>query len=347
MSQANQTSEQPSGPDGSLELACTADLLRYECERNAYLLANQGDLTRFSSEHGRLLASHPHLIQPMRTYLEHPAYFAELAITPENRDLLSEFKTPAKLDLYAPVEEFNESMVTQARNYVGSMLQIDLDSVRVVVTKRTVMDSEAQGVVYPNGTLEHLIVMPPRCRDPLGLLVRHFAISAHYSAMRAKGGLATLVTDTVAQEFIAVLVATRFALDEQSPELALYKQVMLLNWEYAHGLELAGGQPLAFIASRLGESLVKQFGPNYCEGMLQGLRASMPRGRGIQYGAHCFLGHAMALGLIREIEGLCWFIRMDRGDCSLANKLGLAFADINHSERILGFNENLRIALTL
>lgn len=322
--------------------ACIADLLHFEKERAAYITRNAGNASGFVSNHGKLLSSHPDVVEPLKAHLAKPSFFGALALSSHNRAGIVDRQ--ALRDAAFDNQEVAQYHIDRARIYVSALLDVDLASVQVITSTHAGNEPEGRGTVYPCGVDEHLVVVPMWSSDPEGMLVRQFAIAAHYCAMRSKGTLGSMVSDVATQEMVGHFAATRYAQECQTPELVTSKQGMLVKWEFAKGMAENPTQPIAFICSDLGCQLIQDYGAQFCQRMIVNLYECMAEGQGITYGAAGFLGYALGIALLDEVEGMRQFIRNDTGVMTLEVKLSQAFDDYS-PQRILSFNDRLKVLI--
>jgi hypothetical protein len=192
--------------------------------------------------------------------------------------------------------------------------------------------------------MSHIVVVPEHSFDPIGVLVRQLAIAAHYTLMRRKAGLAAMMSDDLTQAMVGQYAVLRFAEDHPKQCTVMRHMQFLVSWEFAKGLSKTPEMPLGFIASDLGEALMKAYGTGMFRAILQDLYESASHGRAIWFGSSNFTGTALALGFLGDDQGMQRFMAIDAGDRTLADKLSEAFpgAEEDHFQWIqVRFNETL------
>jgi hypothetical protein len=303
------------------ESACFSDLSLYELDRHQWLMAHHGSLVGFTTERGKLIAEQVGGCESLRAHQRIPGHINALSVSNENRLALGQC-----INTYKPVAEFvTDYAVDRARSYVQSLFGVSLDEVRVIRAAHHVMPASALGAVYSNATRAHIVVVPEHSFDPIGVLVRQFAIAAHYTLMRGKVGLAAMMSDDLTQAMVGQYAVLRFA--EAHPEQCTVMRHLqfLVSWEFAKGLSKTPEMPMGFIVSDLGEALMKAYGTGMFRAILQDLYESASHGRAIWFGSNNFTGTALALALLGDDHGMQRFMAIDAGDRTLADKMSEAF----------------------
>ncbi|HEJ4407927.1 TPA: hypothetical protein SL557_000206 [Pseudomonas aeruginosa] len=322
------------------ESACVSDLSLYELDRHHWLVEHDGSLIGFTTERGKLLAEQVGGCESLRAHQRIPGHINALSVSNENRLALGQC-----INTYKPIADFvTDSAVERARSYVQGLFCVSLGEVRVIRAAQHVMQASALGAVYSNGTRAHVVVVPEHSFDPVGVLVRQFAIAAHYTLMRGKVGLAAMMSDDLTQAMVGQYAVLRFATDHPEQCTVMRHMQFLVSWEFAKGLSKTPEMPMGFIASDLGEALMKAYGTGMFRAILQDLYESASHGRAIWFGSSNFTGTALALGFLGDDQGMQRFMAIDAGDRTLADKLSEAFpgAEEDHFQWIqVRFNETL------
>lgn len=309
------------------ELACLSDLRDYESDRYQWLIENQGELSGFTTSHGKLLVEQAGDAEHLKAHLVMPRYIDTATVTRENRCLLGELLNAHKAT-YAPV---TGTHISQARDYVEGLFGTELSFVNVLCAPQHVMQPSSLGTVYSNGRGQHLIVIPDQSFDPLGVLVRQFAIAALYTLVRETNSIAAMMSNEISQAMIGLYALLRFAAEHPDECLIERHLQMLVTWEFAKGLSRSVEMPLGFVASDLGEQLMRNYGEGMFKAVLQDLYESAPNGQAIWFGSSNFTGAVLALGLLDKGDnaGMTQFMKIDTGDRKLADKLREAFPELS------------------
>lgn len=306
------------------ESACLSDLRLYELDRFHWLEANQGNISGFKTEHGKVLAEHGGSLEALKAHQVIPGLINALLMDGDNRQALA-----LSLNAYKPATTFvSPEVIEQARQYVTELYGCPLAGVRVFTVGETVMPSTSLGVVYSNAADAHVIVVPRWSFDPYGLMVRQFATAAHYSLMRVKAGLAAMMSDDLTQAMVAQYALLRFATDEPAKCAVMRHMQMMVGWEFAKGLSRTPEFPLGFLASELGSQLMLAYGPGMFKALLTEQYESASHGRAMWFGSCNFTGTALALALLEDDAGMARFMAIDTGDRKLADKLMEAFPSL-------------------
>lgn len=303
------------------ESACLRDLTLYELDRYDWLVANNGSLQGFHTQHGSLLQEQVADAVELRAHQVIPGSIDALVLTNENRHVLGQL-----LNDYKPVSTpVTEHDVTTARSFVSEHFTIPLQEVEVLRVPMSVMPAAALGTVYCNGTSKHIVVVPECSFDPMGVLVRQFAIAAHYSLMREKPGIASMMSDDLTQAMVGQYAVLRFAAQHPEKCSVMRHLQLLVSGEFAKGLSKTPEMPMGFIASDLGEQLMRAYGTGMFRAVVQELYESATNGRAIWFGSTNFTGSALALYLLGDADGMTKFMRQDTGNRKLGDKLKAAF----------------------
>ena len=303
------------------ESACISDLLHYELDRHQWLLDNNGSLNGFTTLHGNLLQEQVADAHEFKAHQIIPGSINALVLSDENRLALGQ-----ALNAYTP--EFtivSDVDVDVARAFVCGLFATDLPDVQVLRVPSDVMQSTALGTVYSNGTRRHLIVVPELSFDPIGVLVRQFAIAAQYTLMRGKPGLASMMSDDLTQAIVGQYAVLRFAAQHPEKSSVMRHLQLMVSWEFAKGLIKTPEMPMGFIASNLGEQLMLAYGTGMFRAIVQDLYESANNGRAIWFGSTNFTGAALALYVGNDDHGMSTLMSNDRGDRKLGEKLKAAF----------------------
>lgn len=303
------------------ESACISDLLHYELDRHQWLLDNNGSLNGFTTQHGSLLQEQVADAQELKAHQIIPGSINALVLNNENRLALGQV-----LNTYTP--EFvtvSACDVDVARAFVGRLFATPLPDVQVIRVPANVMQPSALGTVYSNGMCRHLIVVPEQSFDPIGVLVRQFAIAAHYTLMRGKPGLASMMSDDLTQAIVGQYAVLRFAMQNPDKCSVMRHLQLMVSWEFAKGLIKTPEMPMGFIASELGEQLMLAYGTGMFRAIVQDLYESAINGRAIWFGSINFTGAALALFVGNDDQGMSSLMSNDRGDRKLGEKLKAAF----------------------
>ncbi|MPQ69426.1 hypothetical protein [Pseudomonas sp. MWU12-2323] len=322
------------------EAACTTDLNLFELDRCRWLQEHGGSMEGFTTKHGAILAEHGAISESLKAHLKIPAFFDTLVLTSENRGLLG-----ASLNSDdGASERISDYAVSSARSFVGQMFCVDLSSVIVIRARKQVMPANALGTVYSHAVYHHVIVVPEFSFDPMGILVRQFAIAAHYTCMRQKPGLAALMTDNLTQSMVGHYALLRFA-SLHPEECAVMRHLQLMvSWEFAKGLSKTPQMPMGFVASDLGGQLMRDYGGGMFKAVMTDLYESMTHGQAIWFGSNNFTGMVLALTFLGDDHGMTQFMRIDSGDRALADKITEAFPGIRplaFEQCFAGFNAQL------
>ena len=162
-----------------------------------------------------------------------------------------------------------------AASFVGGLFQVVLDEVRVLRAPAHVMKPSVLGAVYSNGASRHLIVIPEQSFDPMGVLVRQFAIAAHYTLRRGKSGIAAMMSDDLTEAMVGQFALLRFATQHPDKCQLMRHLQMLVAGEIAKGLSRTPEMPLGFLASDLGEQLMKAHGTGMFKAIVTDLYLSL------------------------------------------------------------------------
>lgn len=322
------------------ETACVSDLSLYELDRFHWLVQNNGSLIGFTTERGKVVAEQAGDCESLKNHQRIPGLINSLTVSNENRLALGQC-----INTYKPVAEVvTDHAVDCARGYVQRLFRVSLGEVRVIRAAPHVMPASALGAVYSNGTRGHIVVVPEHSFDPIGVLVRQFAIAAHYTLMRGKVGLAAMMSDDLTQAMVGQYAVLRLATDHPEQCTVMRHMQFLVSWEFAKGLSKTPEMPMGFIVSDLGEALMKAYGTGMFRAILQDLYESASHGRAIWFGSNNFTGTALALAFLGDDHGMTRFMAIDAGDRTLADKLSEAFpgAEEDHFQWIqVRFNETL------
>lgn len=303
------------------ESACFSDLSLYELDRYQWLVQHNGVIQGFTTERGKVLAQHAGSMESLRAHQIIPGYINALLLNNENRHALGQSLNGYKQSSVG----VTDTEVDYARSYVSRLFGTKLSDVQVIRVPEHVMPASSLGVVYSNGTANHLMVVPEHSFDPYGMLVRQFAIAAHYTAMRGKPGLASMMSDDLTQAMVGQYTLLRFASDEPDKCSIMRHLQMLVGWEFAKGLSRTPEMPLGFIASDLGEQLMHAYGTGMFKALLTEQYESASNGKAMWFGSCNFTGTAIALALLGDDAGMAMFIAIDSGDRKLGDKLLEAF----------------------
>lgn len=318
------------------EAACINDLLQYELARADWLQTHNGAVDGFQCNHGALLEETVVDNESLKAHLEIPSFIGSLELTSENRRRLGESLN----GFTGESDVITDSAIAEARDYVSRLFGLNLTSLSVIRAPSMVMDSKAIGAVYSCNVKNHVIVVPESSFDPFGILVRQFAIAAHYTLMREKGTLAAMVSDPLTQALVGNFALLTFAAEHPDKCTVMSHLQMLVSWEFAKGLSKTPTMPLGFVASDLGERLIRDYGAGMFKAVLADLYDSMAHGRAIWFGSNNFSGMALALAVLGDNYGVSQLMRIDAGDRTLEDKLKEAFPGIT-GVHLAGFNAPL------
>ncbi|HDS1721784.1 hypothetical protein NPS53_09745 [Pseudomonas putida] len=323
------------------ESACISDLSLYELDRYQWLIEHNGSMDGFTTTHGRLLQTQLADVEEIRAHQVIPGPVRALVLSNENRltlgRLLNEHEDTADL--------VTEHDVTVALSFVGRLFGVVLDEVTVLRAPSHVMKPTALGAVYSNGTRRHLVVVPEQSFDPIGVLVRQCAIAAHYQLRRGKPGIAAMMSDDLTQAMVGQFAMLRFAAQHPEKCQVIRHLQMLVAGEIAKGLSQTPEMPLGFLASDLGEQLMRAHGTGMFKAIVTDLYESATNGMAIWFGSTNFNGTALALALDDEV-GMTKFMSLDAGDRTLADKLDEAFGCGREEDAFVWLQDafNLRLA---
>ena len=322
------------------EAACITDLNLFELDRCRWLQEHSGSLDGFTTKHGAILAAPGGISEALKAHLKTPAFFDALVLTSENRGLLG-----ASLNSEDSTSEvITDHAVSFAKSFVEKSFGVDLSRVVVIRASKQVMPANALGTVYSNAVYHHVVVVPEFSFDPMGILVRQFAIAAHYTCMREKPGLAALMTDNLTQSMVGHYALLRFAsLHPESCAVMCHLQLMV-SWEFAKGLSKTPQMPMGFVASELGGQLMRDYGGGMFKAVMTDLYESMTHGQAIWFGSNNFTGMVLALTFLGDDYGMAKFMRIDSGDRTFADKITEAFPGIRplaFEQCFAGFNAQL------
>lgn len=303
------------------ESACLRDLSLYELDRFDWLMEHNGSLQGFTTRHGSLLQEQVADAVELRAHQIIPASIDALVLSNENRKSLGH-----ALNEYKPASLLvTDHDVATARSYVCGLFAITLSDIVVLRVPSHVMPGSALGAVYSNGSDKHLVVVPEHSFDPVGVLVRQFAIAAHYTLMRGKPGIAAMMSDDLTQAMVGQYAVLSFAAQHPEKCSVLRHLQLLVSGEFAKGLSKTPEMPMGFIASDLGEQLMRAYGTGMFRAVVQELYESATNGRAIWFGSTNFTGSALALYLLGDDHGMTQFMQEDSGGRKLGEKLKAAF----------------------
>lgn len=305
------------------ESACISDLTLFELDRHQWLVEHSGSTDGFVPRYGSLLQAQLGDVEEVRAHQVIPDAVKALVLTNENRKSLGQL-----LNTYVKTATaVTDCDVEVARSFVASLFCVVLDQVSVLRAPGHVMQATALGAVYSNGPFKHLIVVPEQSFDPMGVLVRQFAIAAHYSLRRGKPGIAAMMSDDLTQAMVGQHALLRFAAQHPEKCQVLRHLQMLVVGEFAKGLSRTPGMPLGFMGSDLGEQLMRAHGTGMFKAITTDLYESASNGFAIWFGSTNFNGTALALALDGESGGydMTQFMTLDTGDRTLGDKLEAAF----------------------
>lgn len=303
------------------ESACVSDLCLYELDRHHWLMEHKGSLHGFTSDRGKLLLEQVADREDFKAHQRIPGHIDALAITNDNRLSLGQC-----INTYKPAPEtVTDFAVDHARAFVERLFAMNLREVDVVRASPQVMPPSALGTVYSCGQKKHVVVVPDQSFDPFGVLVRQFAIAAHYTLMRSKQGIAAMMSDDLTQAMVGQYAVLSFAAENPGKCQVMRHLQFLVSWEFAKGLSKTPEMPMGFIASDLGEALMKAYGTGMFRAILQDLYESASHGQAIWFGSNNFTGTALALAFLGDDYGMRRFMEVDSGDRTLSEKLLEAF----------------------
>jgi hypothetical protein len=306
------------------EQACITDLNHFEKDRREWLLTHGGSLDGFTTSHGAIVSEQGGSNEALKAHLKIPVEVEGLILTSENRRLLGEV-----LNSYDKTSEvMTDDHVVVAREYVERLFGVDLSPVEVLRVPKQIMSPEALGTVYSCGTCSHVLAVPTNSFDPAGVLVRQFAAAAHYMLMRSKPGLAAMMTDNLTQSMVGHYAVLRFATHYPERSSVLRHLQMMVSWEFAKGLSRTPKMPLGFVASDLGEQLMRDYGGGLFKAVMTELYESMTHGQAIWFGSNNFTGMVLALNFLGDDLGIAELMQIDAGDKTLSEKLAMAFPSI-------------------
>lgn len=303
------------------ESACFSDLSLYELDRFQWLEAHQGDIQGFTTERGKVVAEHAGSIESLKAHQIIPGYINALLLDNDNRHSLAQSLASYKHSTSMITGE----VIAESRWYVSMLFNAPLNDVKVYTVDESVMPATSHGVVYSNGTRPHVIVAPRMSFDPYGVMVRQFAIAAHYVAMRGKPGLAAMMSDDLTQSMVGQYAMLRFAADKPEKCSVMRHLQLLVGWEFAKGLSRTPEFPLGFITSDLGEQLMHAYGTGMFKALVTEQYESASHGQAMWFGSCNFTGTALALTFLGDDYGMARFMEIDTGDRKLADKLMEAF----------------------
>lgn len=310
------------------ESACISDLSLYELDRYQWLLEHNGSTHGFTTQHGSLLQEQLANVEEIKAHQIVPDQINALVLSKENRLTLGQVLNAYKMNA-TPVTDHD---VVAAREFVSALFCVALDEVRVLRVKSDVMQPSTLGTVYSNGTAKHLVVVPEHSFDPMGVLVRQFAIAAHYTLRRTKPGVAAMMSDDLTQAMVGQFAVLRFATQHPDKCQVIRHLQMMVTGEFAKGLSRTPEMPLGFLASDLGEQLMLAHGTGMFRAVVQELYESASNGLAIWFGSTNFNGTALALALADNDHGMTIFMKMDTGDRTLGDKLLAAFGSCADKE---------------
>ena len=313
------------------ESACISDLSLYELDRYQWLVEHNGSMDGFTTRHGSLLQTELAGVEEIRAHQVIPDPVRALVLSNENRLALGQLLN-ASDDTATLVTDRD---VKVAASFVGGLFQVVLDEVRVLRAPAHVMKPSVLGAVYSNGASRHLIVIPEQSFDPMGVLVRQFAIAAHYTLRRGKSGIAAMMSDDLTEAMVGQFALLRFATQHPDKCQLMRHLQMLVAGEIAKGLSRTPEMPLGFLASDLGEQLMKAHGTGRFKAIVTDLYESASNGLAIWFGSTNFNGTALALALDDEV-GMTKFMALDAGDRTLGDKLEEGFG-IGREDAALGW----------
>lgn len=323
------------------EAACLTDLSLYELERYEWLLKHNGSTNGFNTSHGQLLQAQLANVDEIKAHQIIPDQIKALVLTNENRQKLGQVLNSYK----ATTEPVTYQDVAEARGFVSRLFGVVLDQVTVLRVPNHVMQPSSLGAVYSHGTDKHVVVVPQESFDPMGVLIRQVAIAAHYKLRRAKEGIAAMMSDDLTQAMVGQFALLKFAALHPDRCQVIRHLQMMVSGEFAKGLSRTPEMPLGFMASDLGEQLMRAHGTGMFKAIVQELYESANHGLAIWFGSTNFNGTALALALDDD-QGMARFMRIDSGDRTLGDKLEEAFSVMGEADPFLWIQEvfNRRIA---
>ncbi|NVL49808.1 hypothetical protein F2S72_08655 [Pseudomonas syringae pv. actinidiae] len=302
------------------EAACITDLSLYERDRYNWLIDNHGSTHGFTTSAGSLLQAELAGVEEIKAHQNIPDQIKTLVLSTENRLKLGQVLNSYK----ATTESTEVEHVEMALSFVGRLFNVVLDQVTVLRVPNHVMQSSSLGAVYSNGTCKHVVVVPGQSFDPMGVLVRQIAIAAHYKLRRQKPGIAAMMSDDLTQAMVGQFAVLSYAAQHPDRCKVMRHLQMLVAGEFAKGLSRTPEMPMGFLASDLGEQLMRAHGTGMFKAIVQELYESASNGFAIWFGSTNFNGTALALAL-DDGPGMGRFMSLDTGDRTLGEKLLEAF----------------------
>lgn len=316
------------------EIDAINDLLSYESTRREWLLENKGSESGFKPEHGSVVAAYAGAQQGMTEHLLIPYSLQVVALSDENRSNLG---TSLNVNVM-PELLVNDAVVEFARSFVSELYAVDLSKVSVVLAPQRVMGNDKLGHVYSCRVSEHVIVIPKTSFDPKGVAVMLFAQAAHHTLMRAKGGLASMITDNLTFSMSSMYALASLA-EAGNGDCAIEQHLQnLVVWEFAKGLALTPKEPMKFIVSDLGASLMKAYGSDFFKDVVQHLYDAATNGQAMVFGSNHFNGSVLALGLRGRDSAMRKFMAADAGGINVREKFTDAFG-LHTDQDILDLSE--------
>lgn len=307
---------------GMNESACIEDLFQYEAERAAHIKANSGELEGFVPKHGHVLSAVLQSNDNLQAHLAIPQWLEDITLDSECRRLLIKALKCGE----AEPRLVTEGDVAQAKAFVAALFDVDLGKVEVILAPKRVMGAKSTGVTYAAQAEEHIVVVPGGMADPVGTLVFQLAVASHYTAMRTKGTIGSMISDSLTQAMVGRFATTRWAREHQPDALALQLRE-IAQWEFAIGLGKTPTYPMGFMVSDLGVSLIRDYGDDYFKSVVTELYDSMSDGRAMWWGTNNFYGSVLAIEHLEDTAGMRRFIFLDAGDRSLEAKLSEAMTE--------------------
>jgi hypothetical protein len=224
-----------------------------------------------------------------------------------------------------PRRHVTEQDIAEARAYVEALLCVDLTNVYVELVPTAQWDDNAEAFVTKAGRDQHLLFVPEQVGcSATELLVHEFGHTAHFTAQRQNDEPAFFWARTVTAELVAHFCQYNYILERLTRADLMHAMGQFVTATYA----------LSIVVSKSFDSFEKFISSPPAKAFRESWNAQMLRRQ-----FHLFqrdqeylkeesergIALVLAFFLIGEKEGMQRFIRLDRVDTPLIQKLKAAF----------------------
>jgi hypothetical protein len=239
-----------------------------------------------------------------------------------------------------PSERVTQAHIDEARGYVQDLFDVDLSRVDVEVLPNSQWnDDRAEATHFKSGIDEHLILIPEVCPcPPSELLVHEFGHAGHVTAQRETPEYEFFWVTAMTAEFPAHFCQYSFILDRLSR--ADFMQSMLQVVTSTYALAVLKADALDSLESFWMSEPAKAIRQAWSEPELLHTFKLFQKNRAYFFD-ECRRGvsQMLALTLIDRREEMRRFIRLDRLDRGVAEKLKEAFPNDPVTAGFAGINE--------